>query len=418
MAGTPLETLRERGFVAQVSDEVGLTAALARGPITAYCGFDPTAPSITVGNLVPVMMLAHLQRAGHRTIVIVGGGTGMIGDPSGKSELRQLLSAEQIEQNLAGQRAQFSRYLDFDGERGLMLNNAAWLMSLGYVEFLRDIGRYFSVNQLLKHNTYRERLEGEGLNFIEFNYALLQAYDFLHLYRSFGCTLQLGAVDQWFNVLAGTELIRRIEGGEAYALVAPLIMTASGEKMGKSAAGAVWLAADRTSPYEYYQFWINTADADVARFLALFTFLPMDQVRGLGALEGAELRVAKEALALEATTLAHGADAARQAQQTSRALFGSASSDGGQGDAEARSAPTTEVEADRLRSGLGILDLLVETGLSESKRKARDLVQGGGISLNGERVADVNRVVDDRDLRDGAVLLQAGKKRFHRVVVR
>src|SRR5438093_2600516 len=245
---TALEVLRERGFVAQVSDEGALDAALANERMTAYCGFDPTAPSLQVGNLVPVMMLAHLQRAGHRPIVVVGGGTGMIGDPSGKTEMRQLLTVEQIERNMAGQRAQFRRYLDLDGDRGLMVNNADWLLPLGYVEFLRDVGRHFSVNQLLQHSTYRERLEGEGLNFIEFNYALLQAYDFLHLYRTYGCTLQIGAVDQWFNILAGTELIRRVDGGEAYALVAPLIMTASGEKMGKTAAGAVWLAADRTSP--------------------------------------------------------------------------------------------------------------------------------------------------------------------------
>jgi tyrosyl-tRNA synthetase len=405
-----LDVLRERGFVAQTTDEAALEAALANGRVAAYCGFDPTAPSLQVGNLVPVMMLAHLQRAGHRPIVVVGGGTGMIGDPSGKTEMRQLLDVEQIERNMAGQRAQFVHYLDLEGDRGLMVNNADWLLPLGYVEFLRDVGRYFSVNQLLQHSTYRDRLQGEGLNFIEFNYALLQAYDFLHLYRTHGCALQLGAVDQWFNILAGTELIRRVEGGEAHALVAPLIMTATGEKMGKTAAGAVWLAAERTSPYDYYQFWINTADADVGRFLALFTFLPMDEVRRLGQLEGAELRQAKAVLAFEATALTHGPDAARQAQETSHALFG--------GDGAAEGAPTTEIEAQRLERGIELLDLLVETGLKPSKRQARADVQSGGVAINGERVQDVNRTVDARDLQDGVILLRVGRKAFRRVVPR
>ncbi len=403
-----IDTLRERGFIAQVSDEEQLRAALARGPVTVYAGYDPTAPSLTAGHLVSVMMLAHFQRAGHRPIVVVGGGTGMIGDPSGKTEMRQLLTEEQIQTNIAGLRHQFGRYLDFSEGRALTVNNADWLLPLGYVAFLRDVGRHFTVNQLLQHSTYRERVAGEGLSFIEFNYALLQAYDFLHLYREYGCILQIGGQDQWFNILSGTELIRRAEGGQAYAMVSPLLMTAAGEKMGKTAAGAVWLDPERTSPYDYYQFWINTADADVERFLALFTFLPMDEVRGLGTLEGAELRRAKEVLAFEATKLTHGEQAAQSAREASRALF--------YGDGAAESVPTTTIPAERLAAGVELLDLLVETGLAPSKRAARDLVRQGGISLNGGRVEDASLRVDASALRDGQLLLRAGKKRFHRVL--
>lgn len=405
--GNVLDILTERGFVQQVSDEAGLRSLLEGGPITAYNGFDPTASSLTVGNLVPIMLLAHLERAGHRPIVVVGGGTGLIGDPSDKAETRPLLTREQAEANLASQRRQFGRYLHFD-EDSLILNNADWLLPLGYVEFLRDIGRHFSVNQLLQHSTYRERLEGGGLNFIEINYALLQAYDFLHLYREYGCRLQTGGADQWFNILAGTDLIRRVERAEAYALVAPLIMTSAGEKMGKTAAGAVWLDPELTSPYEYYQYWINTADADVERFLSLFTFLPMDEVHRLGHLQRAELRAAKDVLAFEATALTHGTEAATQARAASRSLFG--------GDGEAQGAPTTIIPAARLAGGVDLVDLLVETGLAESKGAARRLIQQGGAYLNGERVSAASAMVDDRRLHEGALLLRAGKKRYHRIV--
>jgi tyrosyl-tRNA synthetase len=404
-----IDTLRERGFIAQVSDEDRLREALAKGSVMLYAGYDPTAPSLTAGHLVSVMMLAHFQRAGHRPIVVVGGGTGMVGDPTGKTEMRQLLSPQQIEANIAGLRAQFGRYLDFADGRALIVNNADWLLRLGYVEFLRDVGRHFTVNQLLQHSTYRERVAGEGLSFIEFNYALLQAYDFLHLYREYGCILQVGGQDQWFNILSGVELIRRFEGGDAFALVSPLLMTASGEKMGKTAAGAVWLDPARTSAYDYYQFWINTADADVARFLALFTFLPMDEIHRLTAREGAELREAKTVLALEATSLTHGAREAQSAREASEALF--------YGDGAAASAPTTSILEDRLAAGIEVVDLLVETGLAGSKRAARELVRQGGIAINGDRVEDPNVRVDSGRLKDGVILLRAGKKRFHRVVV-
>ena len=406
-----LDTLRERGFVAQVSDEAGLRAALSRGSVTVYCGYDPTASSLHMGHLVSLMMLAHLQRAGHRPIVVVGGGTGMIGDPTDRIEMRRLLSLEDIRANMDGMLPQFGRLLDFNGGPvpALMVNNGDWLLPLGYVKFLRDIGRHFSVNQMLQHSTYRQRVESVGLNFIEFNYVLLQAYDFLQLYREYGCRLQIGGEDQWFNILAGAELIRRIEGGEAYALVSPLLMTAGGQKMGKTARGAVWLDPARTSPYEYYQYWINTADADVERFLGLFTFLPMERVRELGRLQEAEARDAKEVLADEATALTHGEEAAKEAQRASRALFG--------GEGEAEGAPTTTIQAARLAEGVRLAALLVDTGLAPSVTAAARLIDQGGVSVNGERVGSPGARIDEGHLRDGAVLLRAGKKRFHRIVV-
>src|SRR5215217_8497642 len=338
------DLLVERGFVYQSSNDQALRAALTR-PMTLYCGYDPTASSLTVGHLVPIMMLAHLQRAGHRPIALVGGGTTMVGDPTGKTEIRQMLSKEQIANNQISIQSQLSRYLDFSNDRALMVNNADWLLDLRYIDFLREIGRHFSVNQMLQHETYRERLQGSGLSFIEMNYVLLQAYDFLHLYREYGCTLQVGGSDQWFNILAGTELIRRADGGEAFALVAPLITTASGAKMGKTEAGAVWLSPERTSPYDFYQFWVNTEDPDVARFLRWFTFLPEDEIQRLESLEGADLRHAKEILAFEVTRIVHGESAATEAQQAARALFGG---DGGSLEA----VPTTTLPSDSLTDGI------------------------------------------------------------------
>src|SRR6266446_5667251 len=273
-----LDELRARGFVAQVSDEDALRRAFDSGHVTMYQGFDPTATSLHTGNLVGIMAMAHFQRAGHRPIALVGGGTGMIGDPSDRASERPMLSVADIERNLAGIRTQFSRYLDFSGDRALLLNNADWLLKLKWIEFLRDVGRHFTVNQLMQHGTYRERFETGSFSFIELNYALVQAYDFLHLFREYGCVLQIGGNDQWFNILAGRDLIRRTEGGEAFALTTPLITTASGQKMSKSARNAPWLDASQTSPYEYYQYWRNTEDADVARFMRMFTFLSLEEI--------------------------------------------------------------------------------------------------------------------------------------------
>ncbi|MGI8549692.1 MAG: tyrosine--tRNA ligase [Dehalococcoidia bacterium] len=403
-----IDTLVERGFVQQVSDESELRHVVER-PITLYCGYDPSASSFTVGNLVTIMMLAHFQRHGHRPIAIVGGGTGMIGDPSGKTSQRPIMAPETIQFNLEGQRSQLSRYLDFEEGHALILNNAEWLLPLHYIEFLRDIGRHFSVNQMLATEAYKTRME-TGLSFIEFNYMLLQAYDFLHLFQTHACVLQVGGSDQWANCLAGADLIRRVLGAQAHVLVAPLITTASGEKMGKSEAGSIWLDAQRTPPYDFYQFWINVDDRDVERFLALFTFLPMDQVRELARLAGAEIRAAKETLALEATTLTHGKEAAEQARAASRALFAGA-------EETAEAAPSTQIARDQFRAGMPLVELLVETGLAGSRGAARKLIVQGGAYVNGERIDAADRVIGEEDLDNDVILLRAGKKRHHRVLV-
>ncbi|RMG94110.1 MAG: tyrosine--tRNA ligase, partial [Candidatus Dadabacteria bacterium] len=370
-----LDVLRERGFLEQTTGEDEVRELLA-APTTCYIGFDPTASSFHVGSLVPIMALAHMQRAGHRPIALVGGGTAMIGDPSGKTEMRKLLTREQIEENARGLKAQLARFLDFD--RGAMLlNNADWLLELNYIEFLRDIGVHFSVNRMLAAESYRQRLE-TGLNFIEFNYMLLQAYDFLYLFQHHGCRLQMGGNDQWGNIVAGVELIRRVEGAEAHGITFPLLTTASGAKMGKTAQGAVWLDPERTSPYDFYQYWINTEDPDVERFLGLFTFLPMEEVRELGRLEGARIREAKEVLAFEVTKLVHGEAEARKARDASRALFG--------GTGNLDEAPTHEVDASRLREGIEAFVLLHEAGLTKSRGEARRLIAQGGAYLHGEPI--------------------------------
>ncbi|MCL6432447.1 MAG: tyrosine--tRNA ligase, partial [Anaerolineae bacterium] len=312
------DVLVERGFIYQVTDEAGLREAL-EAPLTLYCGYDPTAPSLQAGNLATIMLLMHMQRHGHRVIVLVGGGTTLIGDPSGRATARPILSPEVIAENQESIRQQLARFLDFSDGRALMLNNADWLTRLNYIEFLREIGRHFSVNEMLAAEAYRQRLEA-GLTYLEFSYRLLQAYDFLYLYRNYGCVLQVGGSDQWGNITAGVDLIRREEGVQAFGLVIPLLTTSSGVKMGKTEAGTIYLAADRTSPYEFYQFWINTEDADVARFLAIFTLLPMEEVRRLGSLTGADLRLAKEVLAFEVTRLVHGQRAAEEARAASQVL--------------------------------------------------------------------------------------------------
>ncbi len=399
------DLLVERGFVHQASNGAALREALRR-PITLYCGYDATASSLHVGSLVTIMLMAHLQRAGHRPIGLVGGGTTLVGDPSGKTEARPLLSREQIRENMRGIRAQLGRYLDFEGGRALMLDNADWLLELKYVEFLREIGRHFSVNQLLQHETYRERLQGSGLSFIELNYALLQAYDFLHLYREYDCRLQVGGSDQWFNILAGTELIRRVAGGEAFALVTPLIATASGAKMGKTAAGAVWLNPDLLSPYDYWQFWRNTEDGDVGRFLRLFTLLPMAEIARLEALAGAEINEAKKVLATEATALLHGREAAAEAEETARKTFE-------QGEL-AESLPTVEVPGAVLEAGLGVLTAFGPdyAGLVPSTSEARRQIKGGGLKVNDRTVTDERAVLRPRDLTpEGVIKLSFGKKK-------
>ncbi|HMK65122.1 MAG TPA: tyrosine--tRNA ligase [Thermodesulfobacteriota bacterium] len=404
------QTLKERGFIEQVTDPEEMETLFGGEPVIAYIGFDPTAESLHVGSLIPIMALAHLQRHGHRPIALVGGGTALIGDPSGKKEMRPVLTHEQIRHNAEGLKKQLSRYMTLDNSRGFLLNNIDWLAPLNYIEFLRDIGRHFSVNRMLTAESVRQRLE-TGLSFIEFNYQLLQAYDFLYLYSHEHCLLQMGGADQWGNIVAGTDLIRRVRGGKAYGLTFPLIVTSSGEKMGKTAKGAVWLDPERTSPYEYYQFWINTDDRDVGRFLALFTYLPMERVRELSEKEGAELREVKEVLALEATAITHGREAAEQAKETSRNLFYG-------GGAQGETVPTATIDREKLIQGVEVYLLLVEAGLCQSRGEARRLIAQGGVTLNDSRIQSFDQKISLSDLKENALLLKIGKKRYKKVSVR
>src|SRR5215510_14113633 len=352
------DILGERGFVQQCTDTDAVRKLLGGPPVVFYCGFDPTADSLHCGSLMPIMAMAHLQRAGHTPIAIIGGGTALVGDPSGKTEMRRLLSAEDIAKNGRGILAQLQRYLTLDGSKGLFINNADWLCQLHYIDFLRDIGRHFRVNEMLRTEAYKQRLDrDEGLSFIEFNYQLLQAYDFLKLFQMHNCVLQIGGDDQWSNILAGADLVRKLEGKTAWGLTFPLLTTARGEKMGKTAQGAVWLATERTTPYDFYQYWINTDDPDVARFLAYFTFLPMDEVRRLGRLQGQALNEAKQILAFEATTLCHGQMKADKARKTTEGVFGPKAGD------DLTGMPTTTLPRAALASGVSILDLLLQAGL-------------------------------------------------------
>jgi tyrosyl-tRNA synthetase len=396
-----LRLLDERGYIHQVTDADGLDARATAGIVTGYVGFDATAPSLHVGNLVSIMMLRRLQQSGHRPIVLMGGGTTKVGDPSGKDESRQLLSSEAIDANIASIRQVFENFLSFDdGPTGaIMVNNADWLDRLEYIPFLRDVGRHFTINRMLGFDSVRLRLEREQpLTFLEFNYMILQAYDFLELSRRHDCTLQMGGSDQWGNIVNGMELIRRVDGNEAFGLTTPLITTADGAKMGKTARGAVWLNEAQLPHYDYWQFWRNTQDADVGRFLRLFTDLPLDEIGRLEALEGADINAAKEALANAATTLCRGEAAARAAAATARATF----AEGGAGS----DLPTMTASGP-----IGIVDALVGLGLAASKGEARRLIAGGGARVDGEVVTDDTLLVSG----DRAARVSAGKKR-HGVV--
>ena len=404
---TVYDVFVERGFLEQVTDEANLRELLKR-EVTCYIGFDPTASSFHVGTLVPIMSLAHMQRHGHRPIALVGGGTGLVGDPSGKDEMRQIMTKEEIHQNAEFQKKQFAHFLDFSGDRALLLNNADWLTKLNYIDFLRDIGVHFSVNRMLATESIKIRLE-TGLSFIEFNYQLLQAYDFWHLFKHHNCLIQMGGSDQWGNIVAGIDLIRRLEGKQAYGITFPLIMTADGKKMGKTEKGAVWLDPERTSPYEYYQFWINTDDRDVRRFLALFTFLPMEEVEKYGGLKGAEIRKAKEILALEATKIVHGEEEAKRAMDASRALFFDQ-----EGDEE--SIPTKYMSRKEFVQGIPIFKLFETTSLCSSGSEARRLIEQGGAYLDRKRIDKFDYLVTLAEFSEkNEILLRAGKKKFHRI---
>jgi len=403
------DELKARGFVAQVSDETAVRKMLGKPPVTFYVGFDSTASSLHAGTLVPIMAMAHLRRAGHRAIAVVGGGTTMVGDPSGKTDMRQLLDEAKIRASGRDIHAQLDRYLHFDGAGALAVDNADWLLPLKYVEFLRDIGRHFSVNRMLAAEAYKLRLE-KGLSFIEFNYQLLQAYDYLTLYRKYGCTLQMGGDDQWGNILAGVDLIRRVEGAAVEALTFPLLTAASGEKMGKTAKGAVWLDGRVFSPYEFYQYWVNADDRHVGRFLKLYTLLPLEEIRRLEALNGDEINEAKRVLAFEVTKLAHGENAARDARAAAAAAFG------GTGDKDIEGLPTTAVARARLETGIAPAELFTDVGLTPSRAEAKRLIKQGGLYVNEERIDNLERLLTLKDVGRNGMILKAGKKKVHRVV--
>ncbi len=419
-----LSTLEERGFVAQVTDLDGVKEYLQK-PATCYIGFDPTADSLHVGSLVPILALVHMQRFGHRPIVLVGGGTGLVGDPSGKTEMRKLLSIEQIQGNARALQNQLSRFLDFSEGKAVFLNNADWLVDIRYIDFLRDIGRHFSVNRMLTAESYKLRLE-TGLSFIEFNYMLLQAYDFHYLAERYDCLLQMGGNDQWGNIVAGIELIRRKTGKNAFGTTFPLTTTASGAKMGKTAAGAIWLDAARTSPFEFYQYWVNTDDLDVVRFLRLYTFLPMSEIEAVEGLEGQELNACKSILAYEVTSIVHGRERALAAYEGAVSVFGRrnlpddllpTSSIPRSAGEDLQSVPTTVISADRLGAGIPAYELFCETGLCATKSAARRLIQQGGAYVNSDRVKEFDERIGTGHLTDDGILLKAGKKKIHRIRV-
>ncbi|HUX12492.1 MAG TPA: tyrosine--tRNA ligase [Spirochaetia bacterium] len=410
-----LSALRERGFIKQCTDEAALVKLLDSEQVTLYCGFDPTGPSLHAGHLIPLFAMAHLARAGHRPIALIGGGTARIGDPSGKTEMRKMLSIEQIKENARSVTQQVQHFLGLQNATAVVVDNADWLAELNYIEFLRDIGRHFSVNRMLTFETYRMRME-TGLSFIEFNYQLLQAFDFLNLFRTQGCRLQVGGDDQWGNIVAGADLIRRVEGGEAFGLTFPLVTRADGKKMGKTEKGALFLDPEIISPYDFFQYWRNVPDEDVEKFLLLYTFLPVEQVRELGKLKDREINRAKELLAYELTTLIHGKDEAEKARDAARAAFDGDSGAAVTGDTSG--IPSTELVLVQLSDGVSAADLFSMTGLCASKSDARRLITQGGASVNGRKVATVEEIVDESWLEGDELLLRAGKKRYYRVVVR
>ena len=400
-----LDTLVERGFVHQLTHEEEIAELLAKEKITFYIGFDPTADSLHVGHFLGMMVMAHMQRAGHRPICLIGGGTAMVGDPSGKTDMRKMMTRETIQHNGECFKKQMRRFIDFSEDKALMVNNADWLLQLNYVGMLRDVGASFSVNRMLTAECYKQRLE-RGLTFLEFNYMIMQAYDFLQLHRQLDCIMQMGGADQWSNILAGADLIRRKEGKPAYGLTFTLLTTSDGRKMGKTEKGALWLDPEKTSPYDFYQYWRNVDDADVQKCLALLTFLPMEEVRRLGALKDQEINTAKKVLAYEVTQLVHGQEAADKAQQAAEALFGGAGA--------LDNAPTVSISREMI--GMKLVDVLAAVGIFASKGEGRRLIQGGGLYVADVKVADPDYVLDG-DLFDGnSVLIRKGKKSYHRLV--
>ncbi|AST56896.1 tyrosyl-tRNA synthetase [Thermoanaerobacterium thermosaccharolyticum] len=400
------DVLKERNYIQQMTHEDEIKELLEKEKVTFYIGFDPTADSLHVGHFLQLMVMAHMQRAGHRPIVLIGGGTAMVGDPTGKTDMRKMLTKEEISHNAEAFKKQMSRFIDFSDGKAILANNADWLLNLNYVEFLRDIGVHFSVNKMLTAECFKTRLE-RGLSFLEFNYMLMQAYDFLMLNKKYGCVLEMGGDDQWSNILAGVDLVRRKEGKQAYGMTFTLLTTSEGKKMGKTEKGAVWLDAEKTPPYDFYQYWRNIDDSDVEKCLSLLTFLPMDEVRRLGSLKDKEINEAKKVLAYEVTKLVHGEDEARKAQKAAEALF--------EGSGDLSNVPTSIITHDMLGSSL--LDVLTKTNIIPSKSEGRRLITQGGLYVNDENVKDINAVVTEDMFKQGYMLVRKGKKSYNKIVI-
>ena len=403
------DELKARGLIAQVTNEEEISEMINNGKATFYMGVDPTADSLHVGHFMALCLMKRMQMAGNKPIALIGGGTAMIGDPSGRTDMRSMMTVETIQHNCDCFKKQMERFIEFGEGKAQMVNNADWLMNLNYIEFIRDIGSCFSVNNMLRAECFKQRME-KGLSFLEFNYMPMQSYDFYYLFKNYGCNMQFGGNDQWSNMLGGTELIRRKLGKDAHAMTITLLLNSEGKKMGKTASGAVWLDPNKTSPYDFYQYWRNVDDQDVEKCLGLLTFLPMDEVRRLGALKDSQINEAKKVLAYEVTKLVHGEEEAEKAQEAAASLFGGAAMGG--------SIPTTEITAADLEKDARVTTLLVTCGLAASNSAARRLVQGGGVSLGEEKVTDVNAVVTAEMIPTDGLMLRSGKKKFHRVVLK
>lgn len=404
---TVFEELKRRGLLAQLTDEKEIEELINEGKATFYIGFDPTADSLHVGHFMALCLMKRLQMAGNKPIVLIGGGTAMIGDPSGKTDMRKMMTPETIQHNVDCFKKQMSRFIDFSEDKAIVVNNADWLMNLNYIELLRDVGAHFSVNRMLSHECYKQRME-RGLTFLEFNYMIMQSYDFLELFQKYGCNMQFGGDDQWANMLGGTELIRRKLGKDAYAMTITLLLNSEGKKMGKTEKGAVWLDAEKTTPYEFFQYWRNVGDADVIKCLKMLTFVPVEEIEEMEkTMEGAQFNKAKELLAYELTKLVHGEEEADKAREAAKAVFG--------GSGSTENMPTTEISEDELKDGaMGILNILVKSGLAPSISEARRLVQQGGISVNDKKITDPKSMIQ----LSGEVIVKKGKKVFHKIVVK
>ena len=406
---TVWDELKARGLIAQVTDEEEIKEMVNNGKATFYIGFDPTADSLHVGHFMALCLMKRLQMAGNKPIALLGGGTGMIGDPSGRSDMRQMMTVETIQHNIDCFKKQMERFIDFSDGKALMVNNADWLMNLNYVEVLRDVGPHFSVNRMLSHECYKQRME-RGLTFLEFNYMIMQSYDFYMLYQKYGCTMQFGGDDQWANMLGGTELIRRKLGKDAYAMTITLLLNSEGKKMGKTQSGAVWLDPEKTSPFDFYQYWRNVDDADVIKCMRLLTFLPLEEIDEMAKWEGSQLNKAKEILAYELTNLVHGEEEAKKAQESARALFAGGA---------AAEMPTAELsDADFSDGSIDLLSIVQKSGLCASRSEARRNVEQGGVSVDGEIVKDIKAVYTKEQLSGEGIVVKRGKKNFRRVVVK